>query len=198
MLPFPQGGSRDTFGKRIFDIAISSFLLILLAPLIGLIAIAIKLISSGPVFYRQVRVGKGARRFQMLKFRSMVQNADRLGGWSTQTDDPRITRVGKILRFSSLDELPQLVNVLRGEMSLVGPRPSVPNQLSEYTEEQRRIILSVRPGITGLAQVSGRSALTSEEQIACNVDYVLHWTFVLDLKILLKTMWVVATRQGVN
>lgn len=189
---------RESRSKRILDVVVSSVLLVLLAPVFLAIAIAIKLSSPGPVFYRQVRVGRDLRFFHMLKFRSMVQNADRVGGWSTRTDDPRVTPLGKILRILSLDELPQLMNVLKGDMTLVGPRPSVPPQLEEYTEEQRRIILSVRPGITGLAQIRGRSALSREEEIANNLYYVQNRTMLLDLKILARTIWVVVARQGVN
>ena len=193
-----NNSSGDSLAKRILDVTAAGMLLVLLAPLLAVIALAVRLTSPGPVFYRQSRVGKGERSFQMLKFRSMVRNADAIGSWFTDPDDPRITLLGKILRSTSLDELPQLINVFRGEMSLVGPRPDVPAQLANYSQEERRIILSVRPGITGLAQVMGRSRLSAQGRTNYNVYYALYRNLLLDLKILLRTIWVVGSRRGTN
>ena len=189
---------RDSVGKSIFDVATATLLLLLVAPLFAVIAAAVKLTSPGTVFYRQTRVGRGKRQFPMLKFRSMVANADRIGPWYTEENDLRVTWVGRVLRSASLDELPQLINVIRGEMSLVGPRPPVPTQLADYTEEDRRILFSVKPGITGLAQVMGRSSLPVEARTNYSIHYALHRTMLMDLGILARTAWAVVTRQGTN
>jgi lipopolysaccharide/colanic/teichoic acid biosynthesis glycosyltransferase len=138
--------------KRLFDIVVSSLALALVAPILGAVAIAIKLGSSGPVFFRQARIGLNGRPFQMYKFRTMVVGADRIGPSSTTADDPRVTPVGRVLRRLNFDELPQFVNVLKGDMSVVGPRPQVPWAVERYTAEER-VILSVRPGITDWASL---------------------------------------------
>lgn len=191
-----SNSSPDSLAQRVLDITVAGTLLVLLAPLFAVIATAVRLTSPGPVLYRQIRVGKGGRLFQLVKFRSMVHDSEKIGPWFTALGDPRITKLGKFLRSTSLDELPQLINVLRGEMSLVGPRPDVPAQLTDYTQEERRIILSVRPGITGLAQVVGRSNLSMHERTNYSVHYALHRSLLLDLKILLRTLWVVAGSRG--
>jgi lipopolysaccharide/colanic/teichoic acid biosynthesis glycosyltransferase len=189
---------RDSVGKSIFDVTAATLLLLLAAPLFAIIAAAVKLTSRGTVLYRQTRVGNGGRLFPMLKFRSMVANAAQTGPWYTEENDPRVTWVGRVLRSASLDELPQLINVIRGEMSLVGPRPPVPLQLGDYTEEDRRILFSVKPGITGLAQVMGRSSLPVEARTSYSIHYALHRTMLMDLGILARTAWAVVTRQGTN
>jgi len=173
--------------KRIFDIVISLAAMIVFAPLMILAAIAIKLDTKGPVVYRQTRIGQNQKQFGIFKFRSMVTNADQIGGFSTQVGDARITRVGRILRKTSIDELPQLLNVLIGDMSLVGPRPDVPAQEQNYTAAQWIKRHKVRPGITGLAQATMRSAATPEERTRLDLEYVdtAHW--MTDLKLLWLT-----------
>jgi lipopolysaccharide/colanic/teichoic acid biosynthesis glycosyltransferase len=157
------------------------------SPLLGLAALAVKLEDGGPVFYRQLRVGKDGRDFELLKLRTMVVDAERQGaGYAVDRDDPRITRAGRVLRRLSIDELPQLWNVLRGEMSLVGPRPTLRYQVDRYDERQRSR-LDVKPGLTGWAQVNGRAALPWDERIEFDLWYVEHRSTRLDLKILVRT-----------
>ncbi len=181
---------------RIFDILIAAIALVLLAPFLAAAAIAIKLGSGGSVFYRQRRVGLGGAEFEMLKLRTMVQGSDPVGvGMIVARDDPRVTRAGRFLRRSSLDEVPNLVNVLRGEMAIVGPRPTIPAQVGDYTPRQRRRH-EVLPGITGWAQVQGRAGIPWEERIELDVWYVDHRTAALDARILAKTVWLVITAQG--
>lgn len=184
--------------KRSLDVMLSAIALLLLVLPFGLIALAIKLDSEGPVFFRQERVGLQGRRFRVLKFRTMVEGAERIGArYGFVADDPRITRVGRLLRLTSVDELPQLFNVLRGEMSLVGPRPTLPYQVDLYTEEQRRR-LSVNPGITGLALIRGRNELPWSERIAYDLEYIANWSIWMDVRILWMTLWAVILRQGLR
>jgi len=185
------------FLKRATDILVSVIGLALLAPVFLIIAIAIKLDSPGPVFFRQERVGKDGRIFRIFKFRTMVQNATAHPlGYHTHDGDPRVTRVGRFLRQYSLDELPQFFNILVGDMSLVGPRPTLAYQVEKYNDFQRRRLL-VRPGVTGLAQINGRNQLTWPQRIERDVWYVDHWSYGLDLKILWQTVGVVLRREGV-
>jgi lipopolysaccharide/colanic/teichoic acid biosynthesis glycosyltransferase len=173
--------------NRALDIAGASLGLVLASPFLAAAAIAIKLDGGGPVLYRQQRVGKDGREFELVKLRTMVVGAEGQGaGWAVDHGDPRITRVGSVLRRVSLDELPQLWNVVRGEMSLIGPRPTLAYQVEQYTPHQRRR-LDVRPGITGWAQVQGRASLPWEERIELDVWYVEHRSPRLDLKILART-----------
>jgi lipopolysaccharide/colanic/teichoic acid biosynthesis glycosyltransferase len=173
--------------NRALDVAGASLGLVLASPFLAAAAIAIKLDGGGPVLYRQQRVGKDGREFELVKLRTMVVGAERQGaGWAVDHGDPRITRVGSVLRRVSLDELPQLWNVVRGEMSLIGPRPTLAYQVEQYTPHQRRR-LDVRPGITGWAQVQGRASLPWEERIELDVWYVEHRSPSLDLKILART-----------
>jgi len=183
--------------KRIVDVLVSGIALLILAFPLTAVALAIKLDDWGPVFFRQERVGKGGRVFRVWKFRTMVVNAVSKGlGVTVAEGDERITRVGRILRGSGIDELPQILNVLVGEMSLVGPRPTLAYQVEHYDATQRRR-LEVRPGITSLAVVSGRNALSWNERIELDVWYIDHWSFSLDLKIMLRTLWcVLITREG--
>lgn len=182
--------------KRAFDIVVSSVALILLSPLIGLIALAIKLEDGGPVLYIQDRVGKGGKIFRCYKFRSMVVNAEKIGlRLELAKDDPRITRVGKILRHWRLDEIPQLFNVLRGDMSIVGPRPTLPGQVARYTPYQRRR-LEMKPGMAGWAFVNGNNAIPWEKRIELDIWYIDHWSLWLDLLIFLKAIGVVLRREG--
>ena len=199
----------DLFLKRWLDLAAALFgLLILALPLI-LVVLAIKTTSKGPVFYRGERVGRGGRMFRIFKFRTMIVNADRIGGSSTADDDPRITRTGRFLRKFKLDELPQLLNVVAGDMSLVGPRPEVRQYVDLYTEEEKAI-LTVRPGITDWASLwnSDEGALLAgaddpervylekirPQKIRLQLDYVRRRSFLVDLRILFKTVWTVAAR----
>lgn len=174
--------------KRLFDIFASLCGLVVLAPLFALIALAIKLDSRGPVLFRQTRVGKGGKPFQIFKFRSMVPDAPKIGPFFTSDGDPRITRVGRLLRRTSLDELPQLLNVLLGDMSLVGPRPNVFDQRSQYTEEEWELRNSVLPGITGLAQATLRSSSTNEQRHSLDLDYVRRSSLRLDLQLIFLTV----------
>jgi lipopolysaccharide/colanic/teichoic acid biosynthesis glycosyltransferase len=173
--------------NRALDVAGASLGLAVASPFLAAAAIAIKLDDGGPVLYRQQRVGKDGREFELVKLRTMVVGAERQGaGWAVNHGDPRITRVGNVLRRLSLDEVPQLWNVVRGEMSLIGPRPTLAYQVEQYTPRQRRR-LDVRPGITGWAQVQGRASLPWEERIELDVWYVEHRSPWLDLKILART-----------
>jgi lipopolysaccharide/colanic/teichoic acid biosynthesis glycosyltransferase len=173
--------------NRTSDVAIAGTTLVLTAPLLGLAALAVKLEDRGPVLYRQTRVGKDGTDFELLKLRTMVVGAEKIGaGYAVNEDDARITRAGRILRKLSLDELPQLWNVIRGEMSVIGPRPTLRYQVERYDERQLRR-LAVKPGITGWAQIHGRATLPWAERIELDVWYVEHRSPALDLKILAKT-----------
>lgn len=188
--------------KRFFDIAISFFALIILSPLMLIVSVAIKLDSKGPVLFKQVRLGKGGKEFEIYKFRSMCENAENMGtGQYSFAGDMRVTRVGKLLRATSIDELPQLINVLKGEMSLVGFRPPLtyhPWNIDEYTEEQLRMF-EVQPGITGWAQVNGRKHTEWHERIRLNIYYVDHISLWLDIKILFLTVFsVLKNEDNVN
>ena len=174
--------------KRVFDIAVALIALAVLWPLLLVVALAIRLDSPGPALFRQTRVGMEGRPFPMLKFRSKVVDAERVGGYSTAVGDPRITRVGHFIRRTSLDELPQLFNVLRGDMSWVGPRPDVPAQKGNYSDADWRARHRVRPGITGLAQATLRSAATPAQRLALDLEYVERASLLFDLKILLLTV----------
>jgi lipopolysaccharide/colanic/teichoic acid biosynthesis glycosyltransferase len=173
--------------NRAADIALAGTALAVSSPLLGLAALAVKLEDGGPVLYRQTRVGKDGRDFELLKLRTMVVGAERLGaGFAVDEGDARITRTGRLLRRLSLDELPQLWNVLRGDMSMIGPRPTLRYQVERYTPHQRRR-LEVKPGITGWAQIHGRAALPWDERIELDVWYVDHRSPALDLRILVRT-----------
>jgi lipopolysaccharide/colanic/teichoic acid biosynthesis glycosyltransferase len=198
---------RPTYGtlKRIIDLLLCALSLPLVAPLLGLIALAIYVDSPGPVLFRQSRTGKGGRRFGMYKFRTMVPNAEELKKTYAHlneleppdfkiTNDPRITRVGHLLRRTSLDELPQIVNVLRGEMSLVGPRPTSFDMKTYRLWQTER--LEVLPGITGLWQVRGRSDLEFDERVRLDIEYIETRSLFLDLRILLETVGAVFAQRG--
>jgi lipopolysaccharide/colanic/teichoic acid biosynthesis glycosyltransferase len=173
--------------RRAIDIVVAALALVLSAPVLVVAAIAIRLESRGPAFYSQRRSGLHGEQFNMLKLRTMVDGAEHIGaGLAVDAGDSRITRVGALLRRSSLDELPNLVNVLHGEMSLIGPRPTLPAQVAQYTARQHGR-LSVKPGITGWAQVNGRASLPWSQRIELDLYYVEHRSLLLDLKILLRT-----------
>ena len=183
-------------GKRLIDIIVSLICLILLAIPFILVALAIKINSKGPVFFKAERVGYRRKGFIVYKFRSMVENAASVGlGVETSAEDPRITRVGKFLRNWSIDELPQLINVLRGDMSLVGPRPAMSHQVDKYSPEELGR-LEVRPGLTGWAQVNGRNLLSWKERIELDLWYIDNWSLLLDIKILFITPWKIISREG--
>jgi exopolysaccharide biosynthesis polyprenyl glycosylphosphotransferase len=182
--------------KEVFDKIVSFISLVVLLPLFLVVAILIKLDSPGPVFFLQDRVGKDGKIFKVFKFRTMTSDApEKTKGKYIDKSNPYVTRVGKILRRTGVDELPQLINVLKGEMSLVGPRPTLPYQVAKYNEYQRKRLL-MKPGITSWALIHGRNKLTWPERIEYDVWYVEHWSFWLDIKILFKTVWVVASGEG--
>jgi len=182
--------------KALLDQTAAWLCLITLSPVIWLLAFFIRLDTPGPVFFPQVRIGKDGRPFVAYKFRSMVDQATSMGlGLNVAINDPRITRVGEFLRNTSLDELPQLYNIIRGDMSLVGPRPTLPYQVAAYNDFQRRR-LQVKPGITGWAQINGRNAIPWEERIKLDVWYVENWSLRLDLYILLRTIRTWLRQEG--
>ena len=187
------------FGKRILDMLIGAGLLIVLSPVLLITAIAIRLESPGPVLFRQERIGYKARVFRIYKFRSMVQSAEHTGsGVYSDRNDARVTRVGRIIRATSIDELPQAWNMLKGDMSLIGPRPPLtyhPWPIEEYTPEQLHMF-DVRPGITGWAQINGRKDVEWHTRIRMNNWYVDHMSFILDLKIFGRTILKVLSNEG--
>lgn len=189
------------FAKRSVDLITASILLLLSSPFLVLCALAIKFTSRGPVFFRQERIGKGQRRFRIVKFRTMIWNAPDLrnadGSTFNAEDDPRVTCIGRMLRKTSLDELPQLWNVLWGEMSLVGPRPELPDGVTAYLPAQFRR-LDVRPGMTGWAVVHGRNNVPVSKRRDLDAWYAQHASFWLDLKILAKTVELVVRSRGIN
>lgn len=193
--------------KRLLDLLVAAVLLVIVSPIWLFIVLWIRLDSPGPAIFTQTRVGLRGKPYTIYKFRTMIQNADALmkarlekvtdleNFIFQEKDDPRVTRSGKFLRKTSLDELPQLLNIFKGDMSLVGPRPEVPDIAKHYTAEQHRR-LDVLPGVTGWAQVNGRGELTLAATLAYDLDYVRRWSFWLDLKILWKTVFVVFTGKG--
>jgi lipopolysaccharide/colanic/teichoic acid biosynthesis glycosyltransferase len=182
--------------KRALDIVLAGSLLFVTMPLLAIATLVIRFTSSGPAFYRQRRVGKGGADFDLLKLRTMIAGAEQMGaGLAVDEGDERITRVGAVLRRFSLDELPNLLNVLAGDMSIVGPRPTVRAQVDQYTERQLGR-LAVEPGITGWAQVSGRAALPWHERIELDLDYIERWSLRLDLRILLRTARMLLSGKG--
>jgi lipopolysaccharide/colanic/teichoic acid biosynthesis glycosyltransferase len=182
--------------RRAIDIAVSATALVVASPLLLAAMLAIRLETPGDPIYRQRRVGRDGREFDVLKLRTMVQGAEHVGaGLAVNENDARITRVGALLRRTSLDELPNLLNVLRGEMSLIGPRPTLPHQVAGYSERQRGR-LAIRPGITGWAQVNGRAALPWSERIELDLYYIEHRSLRLDLEILRRTPGMVLGGSG--
>jgi len=182
--------------RRSIDILASAAALLVCAPLLALAMLAIRLESRGSAIYRQRRVGRDGRPFDLFKLRTMVDGAEHVGaGLAIDAGDSRITRVGALLRRTSLDELPNLLNVLRGDMSLIGPRPTLPVQVEQYTRRQR-LRLAVKPGITGWAQVNGRASLPWSERIELDIYYIEHRSLALDLKILSRTPALVFAGAG--
>lgn len=203
--PRPRGGWRGR-AKRLFDLVIATTALLLLSPVLAAVALAVKLTSPGPIFFRQERVGRNSEPFHVLKFRSMVVNAEELlaellaenegaGPLFKMRSDPRVTRVGRFIRKTSLDELPQLINVLRNEMSLVGPRPALRSEMAEWDQDLYDR-LNVKPGITGMWQVSGRSGTSFDEYTRLDLYYVHNWSLLVDLSILARTVPAVLRSDG--
>ncbi|MFN7918090.1 MAG: sugar transferase [Vicinamibacterales bacterium] len=182
-------------GKRIVDSAVTLVALVLLAPVAALVALAVRVLLGSPVLFRQQRPGLDGRPFMLLKFRTLADLRD--AGGRLLPDAQRMTRAGRLLRATSLDELPQLINVLRGDMSLVGPRPLLMQYLERYSPQQRRRH-EVRPGVTGWAQINGRNALSWEEKFRHDVWYVDHVSFALDVRILFRSAWIVLRGQGIS
>lgn len=182
--------------KRLFDILFILPVVVLLLPVFVVLWVAIMLSSKGPAVFKQQRAGKGGKPFVFYKFRTMKTDADPFGASPKSSDDERLTKVGKLLREYSLDELPQLFNILKGDMSLVGPRPLYISQMEEWNQRQKKRLL-VKPGLTGLAQISGRGHLTREEKLELDVQYVETASMFLDLKIILSTIGEVFGRKGI-
>ncbi len=202
----PSASGGRLIGKSVFDRVIGGLILLAVSPILLAIALAVRLTSKGPALYRQTRVGVDGREFKMIKFRSMVVDADAQrakllamsegnGVLFKMRKDPRITPLGGVLRRLSLDELPQLLNVMRGDMSLVGPRPPLPEEVAGYNDDATRR-LRVKPGVTGLWQVSGRSDLTWEESLRLDLRYADNWSMALDLSILWRTARAVVKGDG--
>jgi lipopolysaccharide/colanic/teichoic acid biosynthesis glycosyltransferase len=202
--------------KRVFDLIVLGPILLVVAPLMLLVALAIRFVDGRPILFRQVRLGKDGKPFGLLKFRTMRHASDAAhreyaGKWISQgrafanggaadtlykiADDPRVTRLGAVLRRFSIDELPQLINVLRGEMSLIGPRPAIPYEVQMYQEWHRRR-LDAMPGLTGLWQVSGRNRLSFDQMVRLDIDYIEHWSLLRDLAILARTPYAVIEGDG--
>jgi undecaprenyl phosphate N,N'-diacetylbacillosamine 1-phosphate transferase len=184
------------FFKRIFDICVSVLACVILAPVFILVFVAVRLSSPGPAVFRQPRAGKDGRAFTFYKFRTMKIDAQPFGPSPKSGRDPRLTRVGRFLREYSLDELPQLFNVLKGDMSIVGPRPLYISQMAEWNQRQKKRLL-VKPGLTGLAQISGRGELTREEKLEFDVQYVETASFWLDIKIVCATFTQILSRKKI-
>lgn len=181
--------------KRLFDIVVAALMLLLLSPVFLVIALMVWITMGSPILFRQVRPGLNGQPFTLYKFRTMTDARDEYG--RLLPDTQRLTKLGRFLRSTSLDELPELLNVLKGDMSLVGPRPLLMKYMPYFTQRER-IRFSVRPGITGLAQVNGRNKLSWNERLELDVQYVEQWSFKLDLQILWRTVWCVLGRSGVE
>jgi lipopolysaccharide/colanic/teichoic acid biosynthesis glycosyltransferase len=198
------GRAADLAAKRALDLVLGTALLVLAAPLLAVLALLVRLTSPGPAFFRQTRVGWRGERFRMLKLRTMVDGAEELEEELADGDamffklpqDGRVTRLGRFLRRSSLDELPQLVNVVRGEMSLVGPRPLLERDFARFPRNRQLRRFGMRPGLTGLWQVGGRSLLPDDERLRLDLRYVEEWSLGLDLRILLLTLPAVLSGRG--
>ena len=186
--------------KHFFDFIFSLFLIIIISPIILILSIIIKIEDGGKVFFKQERVGKNRKVFKIIKFRSMVENATKMkGGHSIYENDPRITKIGKFLRKTSLDELPQLFNIIKGDMSFIGPRPPLtfyPKDYHEY-EDWVKVRFQMRPGMTGLAQVNGRNDIDWYERFKYDVEYVKKWSLLFDLKIIVNTVKTVFSKKGI-
>ena len=184
--------------KRIFDFLVALILLLIIWPILIIIAIAVRLDTPGPAFFRQVRVTTYGRKFRMWKYRTMVANADKMGPQVTTNNDMRVTRIGKILRGVRLDELPQLINILKGDMSVVGPRPERIEHVKQYTEEIPEFAyrLTVKGGLTGFAQVYGKYNTTAYDKLKLDLMYIQNYSILLDLEIIIRTIQVLFTKES--
>jgi lipopolysaccharide/colanic/teichoic acid biosynthesis glycosyltransferase len=188
-------GKQGSLIKRLTDIIISLFVLLITSPILLLSALAIKLESKGPALFIQERTGLLGKNFKMFKFRGMIDNALSYGPELTQVDDPRITKVGKFLRRTSIDEIPNFINVLLGEMSIIGPRPEIISITIGYSEEQKKVF-QFKPGITGYSQINGRQMLSPEERVKMEIEYYKNENFLHDISMLFHTIKVVITNKG--
>jgi lipopolysaccharide/colanic/teichoic acid biosynthesis glycosyltransferase len=188
-------GKQGSFIKRFTDVLLSILTLVFSAPVLLISALAIKLESKGPVFFIQDRTGLNGEPFRFIKFRGMVVNALEIGPELTQENDPRVTKVGRILRRTSIDEIPNFINVLKGEMSLVGPRPEITSITSLYNPQQREVF-NFKPGVTGISQINGRQRLTPEERVKMEIEYYKKAGFWSDFKIILSTFKIVWSNEG--
>jgi lipopolysaccharide/colanic/teichoic acid biosynthesis glycosyltransferase len=188
-------GKQGSLVKRLTDILISIFVLFITSPILILAALAIKLESKGPALFIQERTGLSGKNFKMFKFRGMIDNAMSFGPELTQIDDPRITKVGKFLRRTSIDEIPNFINVLIGEMSIIGPRPEIVFITAGYSEEQKKVF-QFKPGITGYSQINGRQMLLPEERVRMEIEYYKNENILQDLMLLFNTVKVVITNKG--
>ncbi|MDR3668724.1 MAG: sugar transferase [Ignavibacteriaceae bacterium] len=188
-------GKQDGLVKRFTDIILSILILLITSPFLIISAIAIKLESKGPIIFKHERIGKDGKIFIMYKFRGMIDNALSYGPELTQVNDPRITKVGKILRRTSIDELPNFFNVLKGDMSIVGPRPEIPSIATKYDQSQQEIF-KFKPGVTGFSQINGRQLLKPDERVRMEIDYYGDSNFFSDLMVIFRTISVVITNQG--
>jgi lipopolysaccharide/colanic/teichoic acid biosynthesis glycosyltransferase len=188
-------GRQGSLLKRCTDVLISLIILIISLPLILIVAVAIKLDSKGPVFFVQYRTGLNGKPFKILKFRGMVHNALEIGPELTQVNDSRITRVGKFLRRTSVDEIPQVINVLKGEMSLIGPRPEIISITSKFSDDERRVF-KFKPGITGYSQINGRQTLSPQKRVQMEIDYYSNANFWTDMMIATSTFRVIVSNEG--
>lgn len=188
-------GKQNSLLKRFSDIIFSFLILLISSPLLIICAIAIKVESIGPVFFIHERTGLNGKNFKMFKFRGMIDNALKYGPELTQENDPRLTKMGKFLRRTSIDEIPNFINVLLGDMSIVGPRPEMPSLTQSYNNEQRKIF-KFKPGVTGYSQINGRQRMTPEQRVQMELNYYDNADFLSDLKICFKTINVVLTNDG--
>ena len=188
-------GKQGSWNRRLIDIILSIFILTLMSPILLLSILAIKIESNGPAFFLHERTGYKGKKFKLVKFRGMVNNALQVGPELTQVDDPRITRVGRFLRRTSIDEIPNFINVLRGEMTIIGPRPDIPSITDKYSKKQREIFDYI-PGVTGISQINGRQLLTPDDRIKMELDYYRKANFISDLTIFFKTFLIVFNNKG--
>jgi lipopolysaccharide/colanic/teichoic acid biosynthesis glycosyltransferase len=188
-------GKQNSLIKRLTDIVLSLLILLIFSPLLLIAAIAIKLESKGPVFFLHERTGNKEKKFRLYKLRGMVNNALQVGPEITQINDPRVTKVGRILRRTSIDEIPNFINVIKGEMSIVGPRPDILSITDKYTSLQKKVF-EFKPGVTGISQINGRQTLLPEDRVKMEIDYYKNATFISDLVVVLKTIGVVLNNKG--
>ena len=188
-------GKQGSFLKRLTDILVSFFTFVIFLPVILVLAVAVKLETKGPVFFLHERTGYKGEKFKLYKLRGMVHNALEVGPEITDVNDSRITKVGRFIRRTSVDEIPQIINVIKGEMSIVGPRPEITSITDTYSKMQREVF-NFKPGITGISQINGRQTLTPDERVKMEIEYYSKANFFSDLKVVLKTFKVVISNEG--